>query len=276
MRRMVEGARRRRLGIVRVDDKKAREARVSATSSGSRRAAGKVGAADGDMAAPERAGVDYGPLDRRIGYLLRRAQMAVFRDFFAAFEAHDIRPGQYSILTVIECNPGRKQGEVSAALGIKRANFVAMIDLLERRKLVRRDPTPGDRRSYALMLTEKGKQPDDRAARPLRAPRADDHRRDRPRNLPQPRRAAKGDRAALGRGGRKLKAWEVEVRDCAAHAERPNSTYCGLSGWGGGNATGSGASFAGGIGSRRSLSRVGKGIAPKYERQPTEINSTER
>ncbi len=158
MRSMVEGARRRRLGIVRVDDKKAREARVSATASGSRRAAGKVGAADGDMAAPERAGVDYGPLDRRIGYLLRRAQMAVFRDFFAAFEAHDIRPGQYSILTVIECNPGRKQGEVSAALGIKRANFVAMIDLLERRKLVRRDPTPGDRRSYALMLTEKGKR----------------------------------------------------------------------------------------------------------------------
>ncbi len=119
-------------------------------------------AADGDVASEdgvpgrERAGVDYGPLERRLGYLLRRAQIAVFRDFFAAFEAYDIRPGQYSILTVIERNPGLKQGEVSAALGIKRANFVAMIDLLEKRELVRRDPTPGDRRSYALMLTEKG------------------------------------------------------------------------------------------------------------------------
>ena len=128
---------------------------MSATASRVGRAADK--AADGHLPVPERAGVDYGPLDGRIGYLLRRAQIAVFKDFFAAFEAYDIRPGQYSILTVIERNPGLKQGEVSAALGIKRANFVAMIDLLERRKLVRRDPTPGDRRSYALMLTEKGK-----------------------------------------------------------------------------------------------------------------------
>jgi DNA-binding MarR family transcriptional regulator len=104
----------------------------------------------------ERAAIEYGPLDRRLGYLLRRAQIAVFRDFFAAFAAYDIRPGQYSILTVIESNPGLKQGEVGEALGIKRANFVAMIDELERRKLVRRDPTPNDRRSYALMLTAKG------------------------------------------------------------------------------------------------------------------------
>ncbi len=129
---------------------------MSAKASRARRAGDRNEASPGDPPVREGAGVDYGPLDRRIGYLLRRAQIAVFRDFFSAFEAHDIRPGQYSILTVIECNPGLKQGEVSAALGIKRANFVAMIDLLETRKLVRRDPAPGDRRSYALMLTAKG------------------------------------------------------------------------------------------------------------------------
>jgi DNA-binding MarR family transcriptional regulator len=104
----------------------------------------------------ERAPIDYGPLDRRLGYALRRAQIAVFRDFFSAFESFDIRPGQYSILTIIERNPGLKQSEVSEALGIKRTNFVAMIDELEGRKLVRRAPTPNDRRSYALMLTEAG------------------------------------------------------------------------------------------------------------------------
>ena len=102
--------------------------------------------------------VDFGPLDRRLGYVLRRAQMAVFRDFFAAFEAFDIRPAQYSILTVIECNPGLKQSEVSEALGIQRTNFVAMVDELQRRGLVRRDPAPNDRRSYALVLTEAGRR----------------------------------------------------------------------------------------------------------------------
>jgi DNA-binding MarR family transcriptional regulator len=132
------------------------EARVSATASRAHRAAGKDEAAEEGAPDEKRGGVDYGPLDRRIGYLLRRAQIAVFKDFFAAFEVYDIRPGQYSILTVIERNPGMKQGEVSAALGIKRANFVAMIDVLETREFVRRDPTPGDRRSYALRLTEKG------------------------------------------------------------------------------------------------------------------------
>ncbi len=109
-------------------------------------------------AGTEGAAIDYGPLERRLGYALRRAQIAVFRDFFESFEAFDIRPGQYSILTVIERNPGLKQSEVSEALGIKRANFVAMIDELEARKLVRRAPTPNDRRSYALVLTEKGKR----------------------------------------------------------------------------------------------------------------------
>jgi len=33
-----------------------------------------------------------------------------------------------------------------------------MIDELERRKLVRRDSAPNDRRSYALVLTEEGKR----------------------------------------------------------------------------------------------------------------------
>lgn len=103
-------------------------------------------------------GIDYGPLDRRLGYVLRRAQMAVFRDFFSAFEALDIRPAQYSILTVIECNPGLKQSEVSEALGIQRTNFVAMVDELQQRGLVRRDPAPNDRRSYALVLTEAGRR----------------------------------------------------------------------------------------------------------------------
>jgi DNA-binding MarR family transcriptional regulator len=127
---------------------------VGATASRRTRAAGEdATATDADVSGRE---VDYGPLDARLGYWLRRAQVAVFRDFFATFEAHDVRPAQYSILTVIERNPGLRQGAVGEALGVKRANVVAMIDELERRKLLRRDPCPGDRRSWALMLTAKG------------------------------------------------------------------------------------------------------------------------
>jgi DNA-binding MarR family transcriptional regulator len=107
-------------------------------------------------AASEPAPIDFGPLAERLGYVLRRAQIAVFRDFFETFAPFDIKPAQYSILTIIERNPGLKQAQVCDALGIKRANFVAMIDELEARGWVRRDEAPGDRRSYALVLTPQG------------------------------------------------------------------------------------------------------------------------
>jgi DNA-binding MarR family transcriptional regulator len=106
--------------------------------------------------APQAGQITVGPLADHIGYLLRRAQVAVFQDFFAAFETFDVRPIQYSILTVIEQNPGLSQSQVSEALGIKRTNFVAMLDTLEARHLARRAPTERDRRSYALYLTADG------------------------------------------------------------------------------------------------------------------------
>ena len=100
--------------------------------------------------------LDLGPLGERLGYILRRAQVAVFHDFYATFAEVDIRPAQYSILTVIERNPGLSQTRVAETLGIKKTNFVAMLDVLEQRGFVRRGPTPGDRRTYALFLTDDG------------------------------------------------------------------------------------------------------------------------
>ncbi|WP_293867511.1 MarR family winged helix-turn-helix transcriptional regulator [uncultured Alsobacter sp.] len=100
--------------------------------------------------------VDVGRLKERFGYVLRRAQIAVFQDFFASFAEHDIRPAQYSTLTIIEANPGLSQTQVADALGIQKTNFVAMIGALEKRGLVRREPSPTDRRTYRLFLTPKG------------------------------------------------------------------------------------------------------------------------
>jgi len=101
--------------------------------------------------------IALGPLTERLGYVMRRAQIAVFQDFFASFAARDISPAQYSTLTVIEANPGLSQTRVADALGIKKSNFVAMIGTLERRGLVRRDAAPGDRRTYRLFLSPAGR-----------------------------------------------------------------------------------------------------------------------
>lgn len=100
--------------------------------------------------------IDLGPLTERLGYALRRAQIAVFQDFFASFAALDISPATYSALTVIEANPGLSQTQVADALGIQKSNFVAMIGGLEKRGLVRREASPSDRRTYRLFLTDGG------------------------------------------------------------------------------------------------------------------------
>lgn len=100
--------------------------------------------------------IDLGALDRSIGYVMRRAQLAIFNSFMRTVAAYDIRPAQYGVLIVIGANPGLKQSEVSVALGIHRTNLVAMLDTLEARGLARREPVPTDRRSYALYLTDEG------------------------------------------------------------------------------------------------------------------------
>jgi DNA-binding MarR family transcriptional regulator len=98
-----------------------------------------------------------GELPFLVGYALRRAQLVVFQDFFRTFAEVRIRPAQFSILTVLERNPGLKQTDVASVLGIKRTNFVVLLDELERRGLAQRRAAEGDRRSSALYLTEKGR-----------------------------------------------------------------------------------------------------------------------
>ena len=102
--------------------------------------------------------IDLGSLGESIGYALRRAQVRVFEDFIKALSKLDLKPAQFSVLVVVDRNSGLKQSQVSAVLGIQRTNFVAMVDELERRGLVLRQAVPGDRRSYALVLTDHGRQ----------------------------------------------------------------------------------------------------------------------
>lgn len=97
-----------------------------------------------------------GPLSAFLGYALRRAQLAVFDDFFATVADLELRPAQFGLLVVINQNPGLKQTDASAALGIQTPNFVGLVDELEQRGLAQRMPAANDRRSHALHLTKAG------------------------------------------------------------------------------------------------------------------------
>ena len=102
--------------------------------------------------------LDLGALDGHLGYFVRRFQVWIFQDFVRALAPFDIRPAQFSVLVVIEANPGLSQADLADALGIERARLVRLLDELEKRGFTRRTPAPGDRRSHALVLTREGQQ----------------------------------------------------------------------------------------------------------------------
>lgn len=97
-----------------------------------------------------------GDLSNYVGYTLRRAQLSVFQDFIRSLADFDLRPAQFSVLCIMDATPGLRQTEVANLLGIQRTNFVTLFDSLERRGLAERKPSPEDRRSHSLYLTDAG------------------------------------------------------------------------------------------------------------------------
>ena len=98
----------------------------------------------------------FAELDGLLGYLLRRAQGAMHRDFMAAVADFGLTQKQAATLWLIQANGGVSQAEVAAALGMDRATMMAVIDRLEDRGFVIRKRSSVDRRRQDLYLTPAG------------------------------------------------------------------------------------------------------------------------
>ena len=105
-------------------------------------------------AAPPR--LELAELNDRVGYFLRRLQVALFKDFIRTLAPMDVRPAQYSVLILVAANPGRSQAAIGRALGIERARLARMLHELERRQWIERRRAAGDGRSHSLFLTASG------------------------------------------------------------------------------------------------------------------------
>jgi DNA-binding MarR family transcriptional regulator len=101
--------------------------------------------------------LQLGELSELLGYSLKRAQLKIFEDFLQCVAPLRLTPAQFSVLLLLDRNPGRNQTEIANTLGILRPNFVAMLDGLESRDLCTRVRSANDRRSHILALTDKGK-----------------------------------------------------------------------------------------------------------------------
>jgi DNA-binding MarR family transcriptional regulator len=95
-------------------------------------------------------------LGELVGYHLRRASVYDMNGAVAALEPEGARPITMSVLLSIVENPGRTSADICRTLAIKRANIVALLQVLEAKGLFRRADDPADQRIQRLYPTPEG------------------------------------------------------------------------------------------------------------------------
>ena len=105
-------------------------------------------------AADREAALRLGGLPGLLGYRLRVAQQAVFRDF--ARSVGEVSPGRVGILFLVDANPGVTQSRLARAVHLDRSTMVGVVHALEGRGLVERRRGE-DRRTNGLWLTRGGR-----------------------------------------------------------------------------------------------------------------------
>jgi DNA-binding MarR family transcriptional regulator len=102
--------------------------------------------------------VDTSYLEGLIGYNARRAALAVIEIFLSRMSVYGLRPVDFSVLSLITHNAGITSRQLCTTLGILPPNLVGMINALEERGLVARQPHPRDGRAVGLHLTAAGQK----------------------------------------------------------------------------------------------------------------------
>lgn len=124
--------------------------------------AARKGATTAELPAPDAVdGVrlpDTGFLETLVGYNARRAALSVIAVFLRRMAPFELRPVDFSVLSVIAHNPGVTSRQICAALDILPPNLVGMVKALQQRKLITRRPHPSDRRALGLHLTPGGER----------------------------------------------------------------------------------------------------------------------
>ena len=100
--------------------------------------------------------VDMSYLETLIGYNARRAALAVIGEFLEQMAIYDLKPVEFSVMSVVVHNPGVTSRQLCAALNILPPNLVGLIQILETRGLIERKPHPHDGRAVGIHPTDEG------------------------------------------------------------------------------------------------------------------------
>ncbi|MFI5893555.1 MarR family winged helix-turn-helix transcriptional regulator [Actinoplanes sp. NPDC051513] len=102
-----------------------------------------------DVAETERA--DLGAMVMRLGRRLLAMEQPIL-------EHHGVSMWAYVVLTGLRDGPARAQATLAAAIGADKTRLIPILDDLQKRGLIERDPDPVDRRVRLLQLTAEGRR----------------------------------------------------------------------------------------------------------------------
>jgi len=100
--------------------------------------------------------VDTRYLQSLLGYNARRAALSIIAVFLERLAVYELKPVDFSVMSVIHHNPGVTSRQLCATLAILPPNLVGLIQSLESRGLIERRPHPTDGRAVGLHPTAQG------------------------------------------------------------------------------------------------------------------------
>jgi DNA-binding MarR family transcriptional regulator len=100
--------------------------------------------------------LSVGLLPNLLGYNVRRAEIALWRDFSRTVGSGEVRPALFSLMILVEANPGVAQIDIANQLDIDKATVVGLVQRLQRRHCLVTRISTEDKRRRGLFLTERG------------------------------------------------------------------------------------------------------------------------
>ncbi len=102
--------------------------------------------------------LDTSYLEALLGYNTRRATLTIVSHFMEQMSPFELRPTDFSVLSLIRHNPGITASQLCSALNILKPNLVIFLKDFENRKLISRKPHLTDGRAMRLLLTPSGEK----------------------------------------------------------------------------------------------------------------------
>ena len=99
---------------------------------------------------------DTPDLDKLPGHAIRRLHQIAVAMFLQETEPFGLRPVQFGALQAVRRSPGVDQRTLAATIGLDTSTTGGVIDRLEARGLLRRNPSPDDRRVRLITPTKDG------------------------------------------------------------------------------------------------------------------------